>query len=198
MIDAARQTPEHKCESRRLSQVELRGRLHRSLRAATRADRMIIDRMALRLDLARREDYGLFLNVHYSTFRDLAATWRDEDRADFLNMADCLQADLHALGFSAAVFRPKPPQTMTAGARFGIAYAIRGSRSDAMGLRHRVSPRFGASYLDFSPALSWARFLEQLERHVAKVSERDETGQVISGAKSAMASFTSLLTAAFA
>jgi heme oxygenase len=128
----------------------------------------------------------------------LAVNWRDEDRDDFLNMAYCLQTDLHGLGFSAAVDRRKPPATTTAGAGFGIAYAIRGSRSDAMRLRHRVSPRFGVSYLDFSPSLSWARFLEQLEGHVSKVPERDETHEVIGGARTALASFTTNLATAFA
>jgi heme oxygenase len=159
---------------------------------------MMIDRIVLRLDLARREDYGLLLNVHYTTLRDLAVNWRDEDRGDFLNMAYCLQMDLHGLGFSAAAGRPIAPATTTAGAGFGIAYAIRGSRSEAMRHRGRVSPGFGASYLDFSPSLTWARFLEQLERHVSKSPERDETHEVIGGARTALASFTSNLAAAFA
>jgi heme oxygenase len=183
-----------KAEIRGRSQMELRGRMHRSLRAATRGDQMMIDRLMLRLNLTRREDYGLFLNVHYSALRELAANWRDEDRDDFSDMAQCLQEDLHSLGFSATVRQPTAQVPLNPGARFGVAYVIRGSRSDAMGLRHRVSPLFKASYLDFSPRLTWARFLEQLERHISQIEERDEIPQVISGAKSALASFSSILT----
>jgi hypothetical protein len=54
--------------------------------------------------------------------------------------------------------------------------------------------QYGASYLDFSPLLSWSRFLEQSERH----DSRDETLEIISGAKSALARFTSFLTKALA
>jgi heme oxygenase len=159
---------------------------------------MVIDRMILRLDFARREDYGLFLSVHCSTLRDLSTGWRDEDREEFLGMAHCLEEDLHSVGFSPSALLSSTHAGMTAGARLGIAYIIRGSRYDAMALRHRVPLRFGASYLDFSPLLSWSRFLEQLERHVSQASERDETLEVISGAKYALARFTSFLTKALA
>ena len=38
--------------------------LQRALRAATRIEQMTFDRILLRFDFARREDYGLYLNVH--------------------------------------------------------------------------------------------------------------------------------------
>jgi heme oxygenase len=178
--------------------INLRDRLHRSLRAAIRSDQMVIDRMISRLDFARREDYGLMLNVHYSTLRDLSTGWRDEDREEFLGMAHCLQEDLHSLGFSPLALPSSTHAGMTAAARLGIAYIIRGSRYDSMALRHRVPLQYGASYLDFSTLLSWSRFLEQLERHVSQASERDETLEMISRAKSALARITSFLAKALA
>jgi heme oxygenase len=181
-----------------LAASELRGRLHRSLRAAIRSDRMMIDRLVLRLDLARREDYGLLLNAHYSALRDLNSAWRDEDREDFLSMAHCLQEDLHSLGFAPSVLHSAAHAGLTGGARLGIAYIIRGARYDAMAIRHRVPTQFGATYLDFSPTLSWSRFLAQLERHVSQTSEQNETLRLISGAKVALTKFGGLLKAALA
>jgi heme oxygenase len=177
---------------------EFRSRLHRSLRAATRSDQMMIDRMILRLNLARREDYGLFLNAHYLSLRDLSVAWRNEDHDEFLSMAHCLQQDLHSIGFAPSALHSAARMELTDGARLGIAYIIRGSRHDAMSIRHRVPLQYGATYLDFSPALSWSRFLEQLERHVSQVSEQDETLQLISGAKLALAKFGSFLKEALA
>jgi heme oxygenase len=113
-------------------------------------------------------------------------------------MAHCFQEDLHSLGFSALALPSSTHAGITAGAHLGIAYIIRGSRYDAMALRHRVPLQYGTSYLDFSSLLSWSRFLEQLERHVSQGSEREETLEMISGAKSALARFTSFLTKALA
>jgi heme oxygenase len=165
------------------------GSLHRLLRATTRSDHMMIDRMNLRFDLARREDYGLLLNIHYVTLRNLRAGWRDEDHNDFLMMAHCLQEDLHALGIAASQPHPIARAPLTVGNRLGIGYVIRGSRLDAGVLRLRVSPRFAASYLEFAPALSWAQFLYQLERRMSDDPECDENHQLISGAKLALAMF---------
>jgi heme oxygenase len=173
------------------------GRLHRLLRAATRSDHMMIDRMILRFDLTRREDYGLFLNIHYSTLRDLRAGWRGEDHHDFLAMAHCLQDDLHALGIAATKLHPMTRAPLTVSNRLGVAYVIRGSRLDAIVLRRRVPPQFAASYLDFTPALSWAQFLQQLERRVSEDPDCDESRQIISGARCALAKFASVLAQAF-
>jgi heme oxygenase len=169
-----------------------RGRLHRALRAAIRSDEMIIDRLILRLNLARLEDYGLYLHVHYSTLRDLRPGWRDEDREDFTAMALCLQNDLQALGFTVTDLPAATHAAMTVSTRLGVAYVIRGSRLTSVVVRHHVPERFPTSYLDFSPSLSWARFLQELERTSAENMEQD----VIRGAKLALARFSALMTAA--
>jgi heme oxygenase len=165
--------------------------LHRWLRSATRSDLMAIDRMTSQLDLARREDYGLFLNVHYWTLNALSLYWRAEDRIDFLALAECLQGDLHSLGFAAS--NPDPllhSSSMTADHSLGIAFVVRGTRFGSNTLRDRVSPQFSARYLDFSPALSWPFFLRQLEQHVLKRSAQDGCPEVISGAKQALGAFS--------
>jgi heme oxygenase len=178
--------------------AEFRGRLHRSLRAATRSDQMVLDRMIMRLDLARREDYGLFLNAHYLTLRDLKPAALDEDKEDFFSMMDCLQDDLHSIGCVPLATHSAAPRIFTAGARLGLAYIIRGSRHEAMSIRHRVPLQYGATYLDFSPTVTWSQFLERLDQHVSQVSERDETSQLIIGARFALAKFAGFLTEAFA
>ena len=136
--------------------AEFRGRLHRSLRAATRGDQMMLDRMILRLNLARREDYGLFLYSHYLTLLDLRPAWLDEDKRDFFSMVDCLQDDLTSIGCVPLAPHSAAPRLLTAGAQLGIAYIIRGSRHEAMSIRHRVPLQYGATYLDLSPTVSWS------------------------------------------
>jgi heme oxygenase len=167
--------------------MRLLGPLHRLLRSATRSDLMVIERMTAQFDLARREDYGLLLNSHYWALSALSPHWREGDRVDFLRMAECLQGDLHALGFAASKPHPALDSSMTADHGFGISFVIRGARLGSSALRDRVAPQFAADYLDFSPVLSWPRFLQQLEQHVVERSEQDRYPQVISGAKHALA-----------
>jgi heme oxygenase len=164
--------------------------LHRWLRSATRSDLMAIDRMTSQLDLARREDYGLFLIVHYWTLNALSPYWREQDRIDFLAMAACLQGDLHSLGYAASNPGAVLHSSMTADHSLGISFVIRGARFGSNTLRDRVSAQFSARYLDFSPALSWPRFLRQLEQYVLNRSAQDGCPQVIGGAKQALAAFS--------
>jgi len=171
------------------------GTFHRALRAETRGDHMMIDQMILRLDLARREDYGLFLNIHHSALLDLKSEWRPEDWEDFQAMSRNLQNDLHVLGMTAATHRPTARPALTVGNRLGVAYVIRGSRLGASVLRQRVPSRFAASYLDFTPTLSWAHFLQQLERP-SKQAESEESLEVIRGARITFELFSHLLTQA--
>ena len=163
---------------------------------------MMIDGMLLQFDMTRREDYGLFLNIHYSTLRDLRAGWRDEDHDDFLVMAHCLQEDLDALGIAATALNPTTRAPLTAGNRFGVAYIIRGSRLDSIVMRHRVPMRFAASYLGFSPALSWTKFLQQLESCISKNQEWGQSQRIIAeitcGARLTLSIFASELTQALA
>jgi heme oxygenase len=171
-----------------------RCQLLRSLRAATRSDQMMLDLMMLRFNLGNREDYVLFLSVHYSTLRALSPWWRDEDRPDFLALAYCLQNDLHELGFAAPPAEAVLSDSMTAHHCLGISYMIRGSRLGSVAMRHHVPVQFAATYLDFSPNLSWAQFLQQLEAHLSTLADSDHLYEVVSGAKLALARFSSILT----
>jgi heme oxygenase len=139
------------------------GSVHRTLRGATRNDHASIDRMLLRFDLSRPEDYRTFLNIHFSSLVTLRAHWRLQDGDDFARMLGCLEADLETLGCSppALPILSVTPRSLSKG--LGIGYVVRGSRLGAAVLRRGVVGDLPTSYLDFVPGLSWAGFLIQLE-----------------------------------
>ena len=91
------------------------GAVHRLLRTATREDHASIDRMLLRFDLNRLEDYRIFLTIHLAALSALQAEWRPEDDADFSRMLDCLRADLKALGWTTATPPASAPTRRPAG-----------------------------------------------------------------------------------
>ena len=172
------------------------GFLHRALRAATRSDHMTLDRMMLRFNLGRREDYGLFLNIHYEALRELEPNWRVEDSDDFQAMMRCLQNDRRALRIGTKKIRSTRCGPLTVWNRLGLAYVIRGSRLGSGFLRCRVPTQFATSYLDVVPSLSWAQFLDQLKIR-SEITECD-TREVIRGAQFAFDVFANLTTQALA
>jgi heme oxygenase len=143
--------------------IDSPGVLHRALRASTRSDHVMLDRLILRFDLSRREHYGLFLQLHHSALQNLEADWRAEDRVDFAAMLRCVVSDLHALRIGSTPLHPMARAPLHANNRLGVAYVLRGSRLGAAILRRRVPSRYPTAYLDFTPALSWTQFLVQLE-----------------------------------
>jgi heme oxygenase len=153
---------------------------------------MNLDHMMLRVDLGRTDDYGLFLNMHYAALQDLKADWREEDRDDFSLMMRCLQNDLHVLGLTAPRGAAATRAPSTAPSRLGAAYVIRGSRLGAAFLRKRVPAELIASYLDFSPALTWPNFLLQLD-HASSAAGWDANDEVIRGAQATFGVFSARL-----
>jgi heme oxygenase len=146
-----------------LVNAEAPNMLHRALRAATRSDHVLLDRLILRFDLSRRDHYGLFLHLHYSALRDLEADWSAEDQPDFAAMLRCVESDLHTLRIATPPLSPSGRAQLHAHNRLGVAYVLRGSRLGAPFLRRRIPSQYPTAYLDFMPALSWAQFLVQLE-----------------------------------
>ena len=194
--------PELETQSRGVSRIDSMkngpfDELHRSLRAATRNDHATVDRLMLRLDLSRREDYGLFLHIHYWTLKCLNTHWRDEDHADFAGMIDCLQNDLRALGLVTSERSGLVSAALLDCNHLGVAYVIRGSRLGAAFLRRRVPSQFPTAYLDFVPALSWGQFLKQLEP-ATDDPKRNTPEETICGARITFETFAALLTHALA
>ena len=194
--------PELEIESRGGSRIdsiksEPVGELHRSLRVATSSDHAMVDRLMLRFDLSRREDYGLFLHIHYWTLKSLDTHWRDEDHADFAGMIDCLQNDLRALGLVSSERSGLVSTALLDCNHLGVAYVIRGSRLGAAFLRRRVPSHFPTAHLDFVPALSWGQFLKQLEP-ATNDPKRATPEETIRGARITFEIFAALLTQALA
>jgi heme oxygenase len=139
------------------------GIVHRTLRSATRNDHASIDRMLLRFDLNRADDYRIFLNIHFTSLVALRADWRLQDGEDFAHMLGCLQADLETLGCKTPALPMLSPRPTNPAKALGVGYVVRGSRLGAAALRRGVVGELPTSYLDFIPRLSWAGFLMQLE-----------------------------------
>ena len=139
------------------------GAVHRLLRTATREDHASIDRILLRFDLNRVEDYRIFLTIQLTALSALQAEWRPEDVADFSRMLDCLRADLSALGWTAVTTPASGSAPASAPRGLGIAYVVRSSRLGAAVLRRDIVGELPTSYLDFAPTLGWAKFLAELE-----------------------------------
>jgi heme oxygenase len=169
------------------------GTLHRSLRAATRGDHIVVDQLIAKLDLGRRKDYARLLSIHHAVLQSLEPEWRHPDRDDFSAMSRSLQNDLRALGFRTANLQAMSFAPLASGGQLGIAYVIRGSRLGSKVLRPRIPSQFSASYFDFIPTLSWGGFLEQLQR-ASKEDEAETHHAAICGAKLAFDMFSRLLT----
>jgi heme oxygenase len=166
--------------------------LHLSLRAATRSDHTVVDRLVTRLDFSRSEDYGRFLSIHHAVLQNLKAQWRPEDHDDFAAMSRRLQNDMLALDFPAAHPESMSPIPKSEGDSLGIAYVIRGSRLGSTVLRPRIGSRFSTAYFDFAPAVSWADFLAQL-RSKSWNPNSEESSAAIRGAKMTFEMFSRLL-----
>jgi heme oxygenase len=158
---------------------------------------MHIDRMILRFDLSRADDYGVFLHIHYCALQDLKEDWRAEDRGDFGLMMRCLQQDLRDLGRVEPVLPAATRAPLSAENRLGAAYVVRGSRLGAAFLRQRVPATMAASYLDCRPVLTWPQFLVQLD-HASSMPGWDANDEVVRGAQAMFGIFSARLSEALA
>jgi heme oxygenase len=164
------------------------GDLHRLLRAATRQDHQIIDRIMSRIELADAAGYAEFLSIHFHSLQLLEPLWREEDRSDLSGMAECLRRDLRVLGVPADGARSADRESDSPACSLGIAYVIRGSRLGSGFLRRKVPAHFAQSYFDFVPLLSWTAFLQELRRFEAD-STSSSRSEVVRGARMAFAAF---------
>jgi heme oxygenase len=160
--------------------------LHRSVRAATRGEQMIIEGIMAKLDFARHDDYGLFLIVHYAALQTLEPDWRAADRDDFSLMMQCLGNDVLALGILPTKLFLLAPGVLGVAAQLGVSYIIRGSRLNAQFLRSRVSPEFSVSYLKCLTRTNWDQFLGDLAQLLEDRTSNIGTDDVVQGAQIAM------------
>ena len=171
-------------QGRSISPVSVRA----ILRETTLNDHDLIDQAMSKLDLTDRVDYGTFLAVHHEALMTLAEHWSARDQSDFLGLLACLADDLRALNLPC----DRSNATHSAGAecldQWGLAYVIRGSRLGGAILRRRVPAGYPTSFLDYEPALTWPRFLQQLDCTVQAMSAQVHA-QIVGGAKQAFAAF---------
>ena len=126
---------------------------------------MIIDRSMHQLDLKRREDYGLLLNVHYMALQILEPDWRESDQGDFSELLQSLGNDLQTLGLTPTKLFLHGRGTQNLGERLGIAYIVRGSRLNAKFLRARVASEFPVSYLKVLLSVTGIAFFARFHRN---------------------------------
>jgi hypothetical protein len=160
--------------------------LHRGVRAATRGEQMQIGEILSELNFGRREDYGLFLNVHYTALQILEPEWRREDRGDFGSMMACLRDDLRALNVLPTRLFLIAPGILNLGNRLGIAYTIRGSRRVTRALRAWVPSAFAGSYLKLDLETSWSSFLREVAQMLEDRTVNVRVDDIVHGARIAM------------
>lgn len=173
------------------------GSVQRLLRAATRADHALLDRMMLRINLDVRQDYGTFLHIHHGVMHALEPYWREVDREDFAGMLQAVAQDMQVLGIATLPTRRVFHTPILLSHQWGIAYVVRGSRLGATFLRRRVPSELPTAYLDFTPVLTWPRFLDQLER-IPEDSRHAIRDDSVRGAHVTFEIFTSMFTQAWA
>jgi heme oxygenase (biliverdin-IX-beta and delta-forming) len=157
--------------------------MHASLRLATSLDHQRVDQAISRFDLACAQGYAAFLDLNATALASLRPSWREVDTAEFDGLLEALAMDLGAFGATPSPGAAMQPASPIDG--LGLAYVVRGARLGARILRQRVPTGFPAAYLDFAPALSWPRFLRQLNDPAEGSPGR--AAAIVQGARAAFA-----------
>ncbi|GAA4012988.1 hypothetical protein GCM10022280_08820 [Sphingomonas swuensis] len=169
-----------------------------TLRDATTEAHERVDRLFSRFDLARADDYRLFLEAHRAVLPGLEHSLAESNVEEFLpdwprrRRADSLAADLRDLGLSDSVEDVTAPALSRASA-IGLLYVLEGSRLGGAVLARRVSanddPRCRAAtrYLRHGEGERlWPTFVAALDQ----VDElRDHLPEMIDSAHRAFAIF---------
>lgn len=140
------------------------------LKAATDDLHEELDGLLSRLNLARREDYGRFLQIHGrvvpSVESALSACGLGQvvDEWDSWRRSDALLADLAAMGLENVRAFPVPPY-QSVPAMLGALYVLEGSRLGGQLLLKQVPAAFPSAYLSQSTNLHpWRSFIAVADR----------------------------------
>lgn len=147
-----------------------------ALRAETAAEHERVDRLFSRFDLARIEDYALFLSAQAAAHLPVEAAL-DAAGAERLiedwparRRAEPLLADLEELGLT----KPDPvdaPELLDDGAVLGAIYVLEGSRLGGAMLKRSLPDRAPKRFLGaMQPAGSWRKLLESLDDFLYETS----------------------------
>lgn len=166
--------------------------LRSMLRSATRVEHDGVDRSFGSFDLDDATSYRAFLRIHRDALTILADRWGPDARDDVDALLACLDRDLSGPARS-AVDRPGRSAHRSRFEQAGIAYVVRGSRMGAAFLLKRVGAGFPVAYLSYRPAVTWTRFLADLEALDA-VADTHARGEVLSAAREAFSVFADAAT----
>ncbi|HZG08078.1 MAG TPA: biliverdin-producing heme oxygenase [Allosphingosinicella sp.] len=150
-----------------------------ALRAATAAEHDRVDALFSRLDLARRDDYRLFLLAQAAAFLPVEAAldkagaqavvfdWVERRRGHLLVQ------DLEALGGALPAPEPAPAYT-DAAAIWGAVYVLEGSRLGGAMLRGGVAADAPLAFLTApQPRGGWRKLLELLDDRLYETATID-------------------------
>ena len=143
-----------------------------ALRAGTAAEHERVDSLFSTLDLARADDYRLFLTAQAAAFLPvedaLDAAGAEQFVADWQarRRSHLLREDLQALG--APIPAPEPVPALHGTAEIlGAVYVLEGSRLGGAMLKRSVSPDMPQSFLSAPQAPgAWRKLLETLDHHL--------------------------------
>jgi heme oxygenase len=143
-----------------------------ALRTGTAQEHERVDRLFGALNLARPEDYRLFLAAQAAAFLPVEEALDAAGAADFLpdwharRRSHLLRGDLHALG--TPLPSPEPvPALVSAPEILGAAYVLEGSRLGGAMLKRSVQHDLPQAFLSApqSPG-AWRKLLETLDHYL--------------------------------
>jgi heme oxygenase (biliverdin-IX-beta and delta-forming) len=140
---------------------------HLLLRTATAREHERVDAAFGAFDLASANDYAAFLRAHYRALAGLEQVLAEHPALGVTGREQLLREDLAALGSALPEAMPfDPPES--AGALYGAAYVIEGSRLGGVLLSRRVPAGLPSAYLQAGHAPGgWRAFLNRLDASAA-------------------------------
>lgn len=150
-----------------------------ALRAATADAHARVDRIYSTFDLARRADYGLFLQAQAAALLPLECAL-DAGAAPHLGLdwqrrrrTGAILHDLDTLSLPVPRSQSLPPIDRP-GAALGTLYVLEGSRLGGALLARSVPSEYPAAFLAPAPTTLWRAFLEILETTLQTGDQRNE------------------------
>jgi heme oxygenase (biliverdin-IX-beta and delta-forming) len=140
---------------------------HLLLRTATAREHEGVDAAFGAFDLASAHDYTAFLRAHYRALAGLEQALAKHPSLGLTLREPLLRADLAMLRSALPEIMPfDPPES--AGALYGTAYVIEGSRLGGILLSRRIPPGIPSAYLrtGHEPG-GWRAFLNRLDASAA-------------------------------
>ncbi|MET0250116.1 MAG: biliverdin-producing heme oxygenase [Sphingobium sp.] len=162
------------------------GLARQALRQATAADHGRVDDLFGHFRLDDADSYGAFLRAHARALAPLEAL-ANPDASRLSLLAD----DLATMGLALPEASPAPVAVPSEAFRWGVRYALEGSRLGGAYLARKVAPGLPHAYLSAAHEKGgWAAFQADLDE-AARDGGTDWIDQATDGARHAFATFAS-------